>query len=82
MLFKDYQMTMTSLDKIEREQKPTLEKMLLAYFQEIDPSKIISSESSITIDYPYLNTYWTDDDRTPYFILFNGTKAGFVLVNS
>ncbi|CAG9622757.1 GNAT family N-acetyltransferase [Sutcliffiella rhizosphaerae] len=31
-------------------------------------------------DYPYLSNYWTEDDRYPYLIKFNGNIAGFVLV--
>jgi len=33
-------------------------------------------------DYKYLDHYWTDEGRHPYFILVDGHYAGFALVNS
>jgi len=32
-------------------------------------------------EYKYLDSYWQDSSSYPYFIMFNGTVVGFVLVN-
>ena len=32
--------------------------------------------------YKYLDHYWTDADRHPFFVVVDGSYAGFVLVNS
>ena len=32
--------------------------------------------------YPYLNEYWNDKSRKPFFILHNSDIIGFVLVNN
>jgi len=33
-------------------------------------------------DYKYLDHYWTDEGRHPFFIMVDGAYAGFVLINS
>ncbi|MGI6665691.1 MAG: GNAT family N-acetyltransferase [Christensenellaceae bacterium] len=33
-------------------------------------------------EYAYLDHYWTEEDRYPYFIKVNGALAGFALVNA
>ncbi len=69
------------LVEILKEEKQELEQLLLAYFKEIDASKIINIAQGEIVDYPYLDMYWTDENRTAFFIRKNGSKIGFVLLN-
>jgi predicted acetyltransferase len=32
-------------------------------------------------DYDYLDNYWTEENRFPFFIKFNNKFAGFVMIN-
>ncbi|MEM6317631.1 MAG: GNAT family N-acetyltransferase [Bacteroidota bacterium] len=66
---------------IKKEEKHSLEAQLYAYFQEIDTTKIVAKNGKSTINYLYLDSYWSEDKRTPFFILANGSSVGFVLVN-
>lgn len=52
---------------------------MLDYFQEIDPSKI-SSEKKLV--YPYLDLYWKEALRKPFFIDYQDENIGFVLMNN
>jgi predicted acetyltransferase len=40
------------------------------------------SEAGLFPDYPYLDAYWSEPDRTPYLIRAGGHIAGFVLINA
>ncbi|MGB1207438.1 MAG: GNAT family N-acetyltransferase [Chitinophagales bacterium] len=70
------------LKKIKREDKYLLEKMLVEYFREIEPSKIIETEKGEKLDYPYLDFYWLEKDRMPIFVSYNNENIGFVLINN
>jgi len=65
---------------IEQSEKGELEQLLFEYFQEIDPSKVVS-ESRREIDYPYLDLYWKEESRKPFFIEYDNENIGFVLIN-
>lgn len=66
---------------IKQTERPVLEALMLAYFKEIDPAKIITENGREYIDYPYLASYWTDEKRIPYFIHHDQQPVGFVLIN-
>ncbi len=68
---------LTTIQLIDRKK---LEALLIAYFKEIDTSKI-KSESSIELDYPFLDLYWKDKNRQPFFIEYKDENIGFVLIN-
>jgi predicted acetyltransferase len=40
------------------------------------------SEAGLFPDYPYLEAYWNEPERTPYLIRVGGHVAGFVLLNA
>jgi predicted acetyltransferase len=71
-----------TLKAITKDEKLQLKKMLLEYFKEIDTSKIIQNPTNESLDYPYLDNYWTDSDRMAVVILLKNEKIGFVLVNA
>ncbi|MDA9773528.1 GNAT family N-acetyltransferase [Saprospiraceae bacterium] len=70
------------LKEISFEHKEKLHPLLVGYFKEIDPSKIIESGGKTEVDYPYLDLYWKDSDRIPLFVNLEKEIIGFVLINS
>ena len=69
------------LSPIEIEKKEELKKMLLAYFKEIDNSKIVHTKEGKEIDYPFLDLYWKEPKRIPLNILWDEEIIGFILIN-
>jgi predicted acetyltransferase len=61
-----------SLITVKSNQKELLNELLLTYEQEL---------TGQTETYKYLESYFEDKDRFPFFILVDGDIAGFVLVN-
>ena len=68
--------------KVKKEEKEILKKLLLEYFKEIDTSKIIETSYGEKVNYPYLDSYWTDASRVALFVFFENEIAGFALVNA
>ncbi len=62
------------------EQKTVIANLLQYYlydFSEFSPTEINSQGS---FDYPYLDHYWRDPDRTPYLFCLDNRPMGFALV--
>ncbi len=74
-------MKITALKKINKDEKTVLVRMMLDYFAEIDSTKISKSTGKAVLDYPFLDTYWTEEKRFPYFICSKQELIGFVLIN-
>lgn len=73
-------MSMITLHQVEYEQKSTLRNLLELYkydFSEYDPEDV--NENGL-YEYMYLDHYWTEDGRYPFFIRVNGKLAGLALV--
>ncbi|KKO54894.1 GNAT family N-acetyltransferase [Paenibacillus sp. DMB20] len=71
---------MIAIEKIEYERKSVLRNLLELYkydFTEYDPEDV--NENGL-YEYMYLDHYWTEEGRHPYFIRVNGKLAGFALV--
>ncbi|MEK8131011.1 GNAT family N-acetyltransferase [Paenibacillus filicis] len=71
---------MPSLHLAEYNQKSTLRNLIELYkydFSEFDPEDV---NESGRYEYMYLDHYWTEEGRYPYFIREEGALAGFVLV--
>jgi len=66
---------------IKEEKRNLLEAMMLQYFKEIDIDKVIVRDGKELIEYPYLSSYWTDEKRMPFFIIWDQKLAGFALIN-
>lgn len=72
---------MISLQKVEYEQKSTLRNLLELYkydFSEFDPEDDINPNG--LYEYKYLDHYWTEEGRFPFFIKVDEKLAGFALV--
>lgn len=73
-------MSMVTLHQVEYEQKSTLRNLLELYkydFSEYDPEDV--NENGL-YEYMYLDHYWTEEGRYPFFIRVNGKLAGLALV--
>ena len=66
------------MDEFLETEKEVLKKELILYFQEIDDSKINKDGK---LDYPYLDQYWTDENRIALKIVSTNKILGFVLIN-
>lgn len=74
---------MISIQKVEYEQKSILRNLLELYkydFSEFDPDEDINSNG--LYEYKFLDHYWTENGRYPFFIMVEGKLAGFALVRS
>ncbi|MCM3127545.1 GNAT family N-acetyltransferase [Paenibacillus provencensis] len=74
---------MISIQKVKYEQKSILRNLLELYkydFSEFDPEDDINSNG--LYEYKFLDHYWTEDGRYPFFIMVEDKLAGFALVRS
>jgi predicted acetyltransferase len=72
---------MISIQRVEYDQKSILRNLLELYkydFSEFDPEDDINSNG--LYEYKYLDHYWTEDGRFPFFIRVNEKLAGFALI--
>jgi predicted acetyltransferase len=58
------------------EEKPAIAVLLRRYLVELGPWGYGEE------DYPFLDSYWREERRAPYFIESDGDCAGFVFVNA
>ncbi|TVX96319.1 GNAT family N-acetyltransferase [Cohnella terricola] len=74
---------MISIQQVEYEQKSTLRNLLQLYkydFSEFDSEDDINPSG--LYEYMYLDHYWTENGRYPFFIKVNHKLAGFALVRT
>jgi len=72
--------SLLSIDKIDQSDRPKLEQLLQRYilgFSRFSPQK---KDASGRFVYPYLQFYWQEPDRYPYFIKQGKEICGFALV--
>ncbi|GGH27102.1 GNAT family N-acetyltransferase [Paenibacillus segetis] len=72
---------MITIHRVEYHQKPTLRNLLELYkydFSEFDPEDV--NENGRYDEYMYLDHYWTEEGRHPYFLRVDGLLAGFALI--
>ena len=69
------------LKPILLKEKAKLEEMLLPYFKETNASHLKTSSGIDKILYPYLDLYWTEENRFALMILWRNESVGFALVN-
>lgn len=67
--------------KILLEQKETLKNLLEKYNYEFSQWDLRDVDDTGNYGYEYLDCYWTEERRYPYFIKVDGKIAGFVMVN-
>lgn len=68
--------------EVQEDQKSILRQLIELY--EYDFSEFNGRDVNALgrYEYTYLDHYWTDEGRHPYFVLVDGAYGGFVLVNS
>ncbi|MCM3783523.1 GNAT family N-acetyltransferase [Neobacillus mesonae] len=74
---------MISIQEVEYEQKSILRNLLELYKydgSEFDPEDDINANG--LYEYKYLDHYWTEDGRYPFFIMVNDKLAGFALIRT
>ena len=68
------------LSKVELGQKPILRNLVEYYEYDFSIYTDRDVNSSGTFEYKYLDNYWTEENRYPYFIIVNEEYAGFALI--
>lgn len=72
---------MTELVPVSLEQKETLRNLLEKYLCEFAQYEQLDVADDGLYHYKWLDCYWTDPNRFPYFIKVDGKLAGFAMVN-
>lgn len=71
------------LARISYEQKSVLRSLMELYQYDMSPYED-DSDNDVNeyglYDYKYVDHYWTEEGRHPYFVKVSGKLAGFVLV--
>ena len=69
------------LHKVEKVHKSVLRQLMELYCYDFSEFLLTDVNEHGTYEYPYLDEYWTDPNRYPFFIKANGKLAGFILIN-
>ena len=70
------------LRPVPPEERATLENLLEKYNYEFSQYDRAPFDETGLYHYRYLDLYWTEDSRFPYFIRVDGALAGFALINA
>lgn len=65
----------------EKKDKPVLRQLLEFYCYDFSEYLGTDVNEHGNFDYKYLDAYWLEAGRVPYFIVVNGKYAGFILLN-
>ncbi|MBL4680327.1 MAG: GNAT family N-acetyltransferase [Pseudomonadales bacterium] len=68
------------LEEVIQADRPILDRLLQNYLKEFSNFNHQEKDASGRYPYPYLNYYWQDPDRHPYFFKQSGKICGFALV--
>ncbi|MFS0727666.1 GNAT family N-acetyltransferase [Paenibacillus sp. 1P07SE] len=71
-----------NLLEVKEEQKSILRQLLELYEYDFSEYNDEDVNANGFFGYTYLDHYWTDEGRYPFFIMVENKYAGFVLVNS
>jgi len=66
---------------VEYKDKEVLRNLMEYYLYDFSEMEHFDVDPHGRFEYKYLDHYWTESDRHPYFILVDGMYAGFILVN-
>ena len=64
----------------EERHKPVLRQLIELYDYDFSEFTGEDVNEHGYYNYPYLDRYWTEDERYPFFVRVDGSYAGFVLV--
>jgi predicted acetyltransferase len=67
---------------IKIEEKYILADLLQVYFTELSAFKVLAKDEQGRFSYKYLDLYWQEPERLPFFIKIGKKVGGFVLVNN
>lgn len=71
-----------SLEKIRLEQKDIFIRLMQLYLYDFSEYSADDVNSQGNFEYPYIDAYWQEEGRYPFFIKADGKFAGLVLVRS
>lgn len=74
---KDYELKLVRI-----EEKEVLRNLIEKYYYEFSQYDNRDVNEFGMYGYNYLDNYWTEENRWPYFIKCNGNLAGFAMINS
>jgi len=69
------------IEPVTKEEKEILRNLLEKYMYEFSQYNNLDVNNLGLYGYSYLDNYWTEENRFPFFIRANGKLAGFVMVN-
>jgi predicted acetyltransferase len=69
------------LERVKKEEKEILRNLLEKYNYEFSQYNNLDVNNMGLYGYDYLDNYWTEENRFPYFIKVDNKLAGFVMVN-
>jgi len=69
------------MEPVTKEEKEILKNLLEKYMYEFSQYNDLDVNNLGLYGYSYLDNYWTEENRFPFFIRANGKLAGFVMVN-
>jgi len=70
----------TEVILVDYKDKAVLRQLMEFYMYDFSEMEGLDVNAHGRFEYKYLDHYWTEDGRYPYFILVDGKYAGFVLV--
>lgn len=70
-----------SIELVKKEEKEILRNLLEKYHYEHSQYDMRDVNDLGFFGYDYLDNYWTEDNRFPYFIKVDNKLAGFAMVN-
>jgi predicted acetyltransferase len=73
---------MVDIVLVKREEKEILRNLLEKYAYEFSQYTLMDVNDLGLYGYDWLDCYWTDKNRFPYFIKVDGKLTGFVMVNN
>lgn len=73
---------MIDIQLVSIEDKPVLRNLLELYSYDFSEYEASDVDEHGLYGYKYLDHYWTEDGRYPYFVRVDGKLAGFVLVRT
>lgn len=74
-------MTQLEIVAVAKQDKPVLRQLLELYAYDFSQYDDADVNAHGLYDYAYLDNYWTEEGRYPFFIKVDGKLAGFVLVS-
>jgi predicted acetyltransferase len=74
-------MSNVELISVKVEVKETLANLLELYLYELSKFENLNIDERGKFGYEYLDLYWKEKERFPFFIKVDGKLAGFVLIN-